>query len=205
MEPQVNPDQQKMKNTRNGQNGHELHQEPGDGPAEQPDDQDGCLLHVVRDVRQGRSAADLSPAERRACIDFFVAEGLTTAEIAVLMQVTDRTIRRDRQALRESHAVQPGEALGNMLIGELCRQAEDATARLRRAVRNTGGGTVNPHMRMRAEIQAFKIRRDLIALLAKLCYIPSGEKRLEAEARANAPTLLQTLDAMIERESKLGL
>ena len=43
-------------------------------------------------------------------------------------------------------------------------------------------------MRMRAEIQAFKIHRDLVALLAKLQYIPTGQERLEADGRKRGPS-----------------
>ena len=43
-------------------------------------------------------------------------------------------------------------------------------------------------MRMRAEIQAFKIHRDLVTLLAKLQYIPTGQERLAADARKHRPS-----------------
>ena len=143
----------------------------------------GFLLHLVRDIRQGRVAgADLSRDDRRACVKYFTAEGFSAAEIAVAMNVTDRTIRRDRQAIRSAHIVKPGQALGDQVISEFYAQADWAVARLRRAVRDTGDGRVTPHMRMRAEINAFRIHRELVALLAKLKYIPTGQAQLNAEA-----------------------
>jgi len=146
------------------------------------------LLHMVRDIRHGRiSAANLSREDRRACVDYFTAEGLTGPEVALVMKVSDRTIRRDRLANRRARAIVPGKALGQNVITDFCAQAEWAVARLRRAVRDTGDGRVTPHMRMRAEINAFRIHRELVALLAKLKYIPTGRAHLEAEARADRP------------------
>ena len=146
-------------------------------------------MHLVRDVRLGRIAgANLSPEERRACVGYFTAEGLTVPEIAVTMRVSDRTIHRDRRAIRRANALKPSQALGDELVSELRAQADSAIARLRRAVRDTGDGRVTPHMRMRAEINAFRIHRDLVALLAKLQYIPTGQERLEADARKHRPS-----------------
>ena len=71
------------------------------------------LLHLVRDVRQGRiAAANLSLEDRRACVEYFTAEGLTVPEIAVTMGVCDRTILRDRRAIRRANALKPSQALG---------------------------------------------------------------------------------------------
>ena len=140
------------------------------------------LLHLVRDVRQGRvAAACLSSADRRACVEYFTGEGMTAPEIAVVMNVSDRTVRRDRQAIRRANTLRPGKELADEVVGELCSRAESAISRLHRAVRDTGDGPVTPHMRMRAEIAAFRIYRDLVIVLSKLEYIPTGKEQLNAE------------------------
>lgn len=163
----------------------------------------GFLLHLVRDVRQGLiAAADLSREDRRACVAYLTAEGLTAPEIAVAIRVSDRTIHRDRLAIRRAAVLKPGQALGDELVSELRTQADWAVARLRRAVRDTGDGRVTPHMRMRAEINAFRIHRELVALLAKLRYIPTGQARLDADAIIHSPSQDDLLIDMVLRQTR---
>ena len=105
------------------------------------------LLHSVRDVSQGRIAApNLTLEDRCACVEYVTAEGLTVPEIAVTMGVCDRTVNRDRRAIRRANALKPSQALGDELVSELRARAESSIARLRRAVRDTGDGQVTPHM-----------------------------------------------------------
>ena len=144
------------------------------------------LLHLVRDVRHGRvAAACLSPDDRRACGEYFTGEGMTAPEIAVVMNVSDRTVRRDRQAIRCANALRPGKELADEVVTELCFRAESAISRLHRAVRDAGDGSVTPSMRIRAEIAAFRIYRDLVIVLGKLQYIPTGKEQLHAEYLAS--------------------
>ncbi len=54
-------------------------------------------------------------------------------------------------------------------------------------------------MRMRAEINAFRIHRELVALLAKLKYIPTGQVRLDADALTHGPSQEDLLLDMVLR------
>lgn len=131
------------------------------------------LLHLIKDVRSGKiPAAQLTLEDRRACVEYFWAEGLSAHETAVVMRVSDRTIGRDRCAIRHANAMRRDKNHGDELIGELRRRAEIATERLARAVRDTPEGpTVTPHMRIRAAIHSYRIFDRLIYRLWKLGYL----------------------------------
>ncbi len=133
------------------------------------------MLHLVRDLREGKiAAANLAVEDRQAIVEYYSAQGLSVSEMAVVMNVSDSTIKRDRAAIRRANAITPGRAIGDELIAELMAQAENAIERLRRAARETDSHRPTVHQRMRAEINCFHIYRDLIRLLHKMGYIPAG-------------------------------
>jgi len=130
---------------------------------------------MVRDVRLGKICGkQLSEVDRRACIEYFWAEGVTVHETAILMNISDRTIFRDRKAIKRKYALQPDQDLSNQIVGELYRRAEIAIEKLNKAVRDQPGKVdVTPHMRIRAAIHSYHIYDRLTYRLWRLKYIHS--------------------------------
>ncbi len=137
------------------------------------------LLKLVGLLRQGAiSARNLSLNDRRAAVNMLVVEGYSTHEIAAILNLSDRTIERDRAAIRQANAVRPDDAGGDQIIGELKRQAEVAMHRLQRAVRDREGGpTVTPHQRIRAALHCYYIYDRLTRTLLHSKYILDGSSR----------------------------
>ena len=99
-----------------------------------------------------------------------------------MMKVTDRTIVRDRQAVRQQNALDPSEVFTDEMITALIETADNSMTRMYKAVRDTGDGrNITPHMRMRAAIQSFRIQRDLVRTLADMRYLASGSRCLNLD------------------------
>jgi len=76
---------------------HEGHEEDS-GPG---------VLSLLREIRSGTVVAtSLGKENRRACVEYLAAEGFSVAEMSETLKVSDRTIRRDRLAIRSAHAVE---------------------------------------------------------------------------------------------------
>ncbi len=133
-------------------------------------------MYLVKRVRKGEiSGRNLSRDDRRACVAYFTAEGYTVHEVAVVMNVCERTINRDRVAIRRENALAPSERLGDEIPAELRRHAEMALAKLNRAVRDTSEGSkVCPRDRIRAAFHGFYIYNRLVHTLLKARYIKTG-------------------------------
>src|SRR6056297_1275650 len=92
-----------------------------------------ATAELVRQLAEGRVAAGaITTEQRRRCVDHLTLEGFSAAEIAELTGVNERTVRRDREALRSDGALTPTRALGDELLGELQKHTHAAVARLAR-------------------------------------------------------------------------
>lgn len=158
------------------------------------------LLNLVREVRQGLVVGkQLSDDDRRACVEFFWAEGVTAHETAMIMGISDRTIFRDRKVIKKSHALSPDQDLSNQIVGELYRRAEIAIEKLNKAVRDQPGEKkVNPHMRIRAAIHSYRIYDRLTYRLWKLKYLHSPVRN-DPHSDALVDALIQGMNGGIKR------
>lgn len=104
---------------------------------------------LVRRIEGGEVAtAGLTKGHRQQYVQDLVIEGYFTGEIAELLGVSDRTVRRDLRAIRAAHSVERDPETVMEMVGRLVWQADIATNRIRRAVRLK---TVKPSDRIEAE------------------------------------------------------
>lgn len=138
--------------------------------AEQPVHDDEPVLALIHQIKEGKlQAKKLSAEDRRRCVEVLRAEGYSHAEIAQILQVSERTIHRDIQQIRETHALAPDPTFPERMIGELCQQAEVSIARLRRIAREKNTSAMERAM---AESFAWKVCRELFEKLQSVGYLP---------------------------------
>ena len=65
-----------------------------------------------------------------------MAEGQSTAEIVHLLKVSDRTIERDKKAIREENAISQDPELANIIAGRLVDEAQICIQRIRKFERD---------------------------------------------------------------------
>jgi DNA-binding CsgD family transcriptional regulator len=158
--------------------------DPGPGEAGDP----RTVLSLIRDLQAGRVAgSSLSTSDRRRVVEQLALEGYSVAEIAEILKVSERTIARDRAAVRATHALSPSPELVRESAGMLVRQAEAGIGRLRKLGRDRD---VPAAVKVQAEMAAWAISKDVVSKLQSLGYLPTAATRIEA-----------TLDARVETDS----
>lgn len=121
------------------------------------------LLHLVRDIYSGNlDPITLTTEQRQAVVGHMTLEGYTITELAVILHCSERTVERDRRATREADSLEIDANLTRQIAGELMKQAQSTTARLRRVARDNN---IPPNVRIMAEDRTFRILRDLLTTL----------------------------------------
>ena len=103
-----------------------------------PSEKDDGLqtLALLQKIKDGQFEANsIEKAERKLLVRFLNAEGKSTAEIAHLLKVSDRTIERDKKALREEIAITKDPKLVEQMVGMLVYESELSIQRLRKVQR----------------------------------------------------------------------
>jgi len=133
---------------------------------------------LIRRLRAGEiSGAALEVDDRRACVEYLTSEGYSVAEIAGILTVADRTVLRDRKAVRSANAVARDESLVTEMVGHLIKEADTAVGRLRRVGRDKSAPA---SVKVDAERAAWLVTREMIILLQRLGYLPEAARELRA-------------------------
>jgi len=111
-------------------------------------------------------------------VPFLMAEGQSTAEIAHLLKVTDRTIERDKKAIRQENAISQDPKLANVIAGRLVDEAQICIQRIRKFQRDTN---CPPAAKIEGEKGCFHIVNSLAERLQSMGYLPIAAKKLEAD------------------------
>ena len=124
----------------------------------------------------------IRPAERRLIVSYLIADGYSTADIAQILKVSDRSIERDKKAIREANALSADPELVEQMVGRLVCEADLSIQRIRKAARDKGTPQA---VKVDAEHRCYQIASDLIASLQRLGYLPIATSRLQADFTHN--------------------
>ena len=136
-------------------------------------------LEILQGIKTGTTnPALLSPKQRRRLVILLIGEGHSTAEIAHLLKVSDRTIERDKNKIRKKNAIVKDPKLVEQMAGRLLFEAETAIQKIRKYERDK---QTSPATRIDAEHKCFQIVNDLAERLQSMGYLPTAAKKLEAD------------------------
>ena len=103
----------------------------------------GPVLTLIKQIKENKvDPLVLSTEDRRRCVGVLWGEGYTVAETAQILKRGERTIFRDRSALRSTHALRIHPQFAPEMAGELMRQADCSAGRLRRIARESGASAL---------------------------------------------------------------
>ncbi len=147
-------------------------------------------LDILQDIKTGTiDPASLLPYQRKLLVPFLIAEGQSTAEIAHLLKVSDRTIERDKKAIREENAISQDPKLVNIIAGRLVDEAQICIQRIRKFERDNN---CIPAAKIEGEKGCFQIINNLAERLQSMGYLPITARKLEADLThhmENTPSL----------------
>lgn len=136
-------------------------------------------LKILQSIKTGSTDPEsLLPGERRALVTVLTAEGQSTAEIAHFLKVSDRTIERDKKAIRQENALSQDPELAGVIAGRLVDEAQICVQRIRKFERDNN---CPPAAKIEGEKGCFHIVNSLAERLQSMGYLPIAAKKLEAD------------------------
>ena len=160
------------------------------------------VIAMIRRIQQGTlSGKSLSIEDRRRCVEYMTLEGYSVPEIAEVMQVTDRTIGRDRDAIRKANAVHVHPSFVEEVVGQVLSKAVSSESRLKRMSRDRN---VSASDRIEAERTSWQVTKDMFGMLRSIGYLPTPAQevrgtlthRVEAPEAGEIESELRRLDEL---------
>lgn len=171
---------------------------PKPPPPPPPPDSASRSIDLLTKVRNGTlNGRALGTTERQAVVALLVAEGCSAPEMAQVLDVSDRTIERDRRQIRESNALPKDPRLVDLMVGRLVAESELATQRIRKAIREKD---VDPAVRVDGEHRCYQINSDLFQRLQQVGYLPTAAHQVHANLVHHAGSLPEYHDLVGEME-----
>ena len=160
------------------------------------------VVRIIRMLQEGRlTGASLGTSDRRRVVEHLTAEGYSGVEIAEITGVSERTIERDRSAIRAGYALDVTPEFVGQTIGHLVRQAEVSMGRLRRLARDRAAPAA---AKVDAEYAAWRVHREMIAALQRLGCLPDVAIRAEVTHRIGEIDPLEAAPAYEVLEAELA-
>lgn len=153
-------------------------------------------LDILQGIKAGTiNPRSLVPDQRKLLVPFLMAEGQSTAEIAHLLKTSDRTIERDKKAIRQENAISKDPELANIMAGRLVDEAQTCIQRIRKFARESN---CPPATKVEGEMGCFQILNNLAERLQSMGYLPTAAKKLEADLKHHMDNTLSLKEIRYE-------
>ena len=144
-----------------------------------PRDTEERTLSLLQKIQAGTvDPKCIRPAERRLIISYLMADGYSTADMAQILKISDRSIERDKKTIREANALAASPELVEQMVGRLVCEAELSVQRIRKTARDKGTPQA---VKVDAEHRCYQIVSDMITSLQRLGYLPTATAKLQAD------------------------
>lgn len=138
-------------------------------------------LSLLKQIQQGVvDPKDIDKDARLQVVEALVFEGSSVPQIAVILKVSDRTIRRDIAAIRKQNALSPDNNWAKMFIGNMSMKAENHSSSITRLARSSKASVGE---KTQAEYLAWKIAEEHTKILQTLGYLPLRPKEIVGDFR----------------------
>jgi transposase len=155
-------------------------------------------IALLQKIKNGQFEANsIEKAKRMLLVPFLMAEGQTTAEIAHILKVSDRTIERDKKAWREEIAITKNPKLVEQMVGRLMYETELSIQVLRKVQKDKDA---SPADKIEAERTGNQIRYQLFKMMQSLGYLPTAAQKIEADLTHRAALSLNLEELILEAE-----
>ena len=128
------------------------------------------VLHNIQAIKDGRlKPKALSEVERQECVEFLSGEGYTQQQIGEVLTISDRTVRRDLEAIEERNALSPDVNLAKRIIGNMFRKAIGHHKYLQRLARSSSASVSE---KSQSEFLAWRVLKEMVEKMQSLGYMP---------------------------------
>jgi transcriptional antiterminator len=136
-------------------------------------------LSLLQQIQQGAiDPRDLDKDVRQQIVEVLMLEGSSVSQIAQILKMSDKTIRRDIAVIRERNALSPNIDFAKKLVGDLVMKSEGHRSYLMRLARSQNAKVGE---RSLAEFYAWKVSTELVEKLQSLGYLPLVPHKIAAD------------------------
>lgn len=144
-----------------------------------PNKESAPILSLIQDIKDGRrDPKTLDKELRQQCVEVFLGEGYTKAQMAKILDRSEKTIKRDIDEIQLGNSLVPSEALLRKTVGELRMYTAIHRDHLMRLARVKGSSVSE---KAQAEYMAFKVLTEYIGKLQDLGYLPTQLQAIVGE------------------------
>ena len=134
-------------------------------------DEETPALSIIKKLQSGQLDGKLiSKEDRQRCVEVLYLEGYAIAELAEILGKSEKTIRRDLEDIRKTHALSPDPVQAKEFIGEMVQSARIKQGRLERITKSKDASASE---KAQAEYLSWRIVKEMIEKLQSLGYLPS--------------------------------
>lgn len=144
-----------------------------------PNKEPAPILSLIQDIKDGRrDSKTLDKELRQQCVEVFLGEGYSKAQMAKILNRSEKTIKRDIDEIQLKNSLVPSAELLKKTVGELRMYASIHRDHLMRLARVKGSSVSE---KAQAEFMAFKILTEYIGKLQNLGYLPTQPQAIVGE------------------------
>lgn len=124
------------------------------------------------------SPGSISVVDRRLIVEMLMTDGATVPEIAQILDVSERTVKRDKQGIRAANAIDRDPKLVGQMVGRLITEADTAIQRIRRAIRDP---RTMPAVKVDGEHRCYQINSDFFRHLQRIGFVPTAVQEIRGD------------------------
>ncbi len=161
------------------------------------------ILTLLQEIQSGTvDPRDINKEIRQQVVETLTCEGSNVPQVAQILKVSDKTIRRDLFDIKDRNAFSPSVEEAKKLIGDMRMKAEAHRSYLMRLARIQNSSVSE---RSLAEYYSWKVTKELIEKLQSLGYLPLVPHKIAADIyhhdEDDAETLGELRDELTVLES----
>ena len=161
-------------------------------------------IDLLQKIKAGHTGpTKISVVDRRLIVEMLMTDGATVPEIAKILDVSERTVKRDKQGIRAANAIERDPKLVGQMVGRLSTEVDTATQRIRRAIRDP---RTTPAVKVDGEHRCYQILSDYFRHLQRIEFVPTAVQEIRGDLTHHfaEPPGLDELQQEVSRIEQIG-
>jgi transposase len=139
------------------------------------------ILVTIQRIKDGTiNPKALTKEIRQQCIEILITQGYTQAQMAQIMDCSDKTIQRDINEIRKRNSLTPHVDLAKEIVGEMLSKARNYESELKQLARSKDGSLAE---RAHAQFLGWRVLKECVEKLQALGYLPQKPQEVIGNVR----------------------
>lgn len=136
-------------------------------------------LTTIQHIKDGTiNPKALDKDARQQCIEVLLTQGYTHAQLAQIMNCSDKTIQRDMCEIRRRNSLTPHPELAKEIVGEMLQKVRNYEANLNQLARAKDGSVSE---KAQAQFLGWRVFKECVEKLQTLGYLPLKPQEIRGD------------------------